>query len=298
MRRRIISISLAILTLRWWLKKRNPRIDYPAADSLIVPFPAGADDGGERFISVDHVVNFREVGGYRTTDGRTVKRGVLYRAGKLDGLTDAGHAQLQALGVRTVCDLRGIAEAEQHPDQVSADITYCHLPIEPENETLGSLRDYFFNKSRLLEGMYRIYHDLFLEGHPQMFGEAVNIVANPDNHPVILHCTAGKDRTGLIVAIILELLGVPDEVIIADYTLSNHSYDYYHVYTQQRLGRLALLGVKADDLWPLLVCDPDFLISSLVHLRGHYGSVENYLLKKGGVSADTIAQLRQNLLTE
>jgi protein-tyrosine phosphatase len=296
--RRIFIVLVAIISLGWWLKNRRPRIEYPSADSLIIPIPANAHDGGERFIPIDGTVNFREIGGYRTQDGKTVKRGALYRSDKLDDLTEQGQQQLQALGVQAVCDLRGMSEVERHPDNLPASITYYHLPIEAENDTFGSLCDYFFNKSRLRESIYWMYHELFIEGHPQMFGEAINQVAQADKRPVVLHCTAGKDRTGLITAMILDLLGVPDEVIVADYTLSNHSYNHLRDYTVQRLGNLSALGIKADDLWPLLVCDPDFMISSLVHIRGHYGSIENYLLTKGGVSADTIAQLRETLLSE
>lgn len=296
--RRITALIISIIGLGWWFKKRNPTLTYPPAESLIVPFADDAHDGGERFLNIDDVVNFRELGGYHTRDGKTVQRGRLYRSSKLDRLTEQGKAQIQALGIKSVIDVRGMAEVEQHPDNLPEDVDYHHLPIEPENDTVGSLRDYFFNKSRLREGMFRMYHDTFIETCPEMFGQAIQLIADANQTPVIFHCTAGKDRTGLISAMVLSLLGVPDETIIADYTLSNHSYQHLRDYTEERLGQLSKLGIKADDLWPLLVCDPEFITSSLVHIRGHYGSIENYLIKKGGISPETIALLRENLLSE
>ena len=116
--------------------------------------------------------------------------------------------------------------------------------------------------------------------------------------PALIHCTAGKDRTGLVVALLLLTLGVTEETVLADYTLSNLFYDHFRKGIMADLKQVAPWGLSADDLQDLLLVKAKTLQGALVHLRENYGSLEAYLRNQAGVSDETIAQLRQNWLVE
>ncbi len=297
----IIALLGGVLGTWWVLRKtrnKGEQVVYPSADSLIQPLAEDAHDGGERFIPVAHVVNFREVGGYKTADGRTVKRGVLYRSGGLDKLTQAGLDSLQARGIQCVFDFRSVEESTPAPDILPHGVTYYPLPLatEDKDNQLERLRALLFNKAALRDMMLKLYRDVVVDRNAQVFGTVINHIAQAENRPALIHCTAGKDRTGVAVALILALLGVPDETIIADYTLSNHHYNDYYAYAQKAIGRYSVLGIRADDLWPVLVSEPRIMAGTLAHIRERYGSIEAYLQDAAGVTAEAIEQLRAELV--
>ncbi|TVR22807.1 MAG: tyrosine-protein phosphatase [Anaerolineaceae bacterium] len=279
-----------------WRRWRKSRIAYPAAASLIVPLPDDAHDGGERFLDVAHVVNFRDIGGYRTADGRTVRRGRVYRSGKLDVMNADGRATLGTMGVKLVCDLRSEKESEAAPYVLPADVARHALPVHMESDHREQLRAILFNTAKLRNILSNAYREMIIDDNPSIFATIINYVADADNLPMLIHCTAGKDRTGVATALILSLLGVPEQTIIADYTLSNHHYDDYHAFTVNAIGRFRLLGIEADDLWPLLVAEADTMRAALDHIRTRYGSVESYVRDYAGVPQANIDALRANLL--
>jgi protein-tyrosine phosphatase len=113
---------------------------------------------------------------------------------------------------------------------------------------------------------------------------------------VLIHCTAGKDRTGFTAAILLAVLGVPDEAIYADYSLSNRAYPVFYEGTARSVQPLARIGLYPDDLHVLLLADPAVMQALFGRLREQYGSLERYLAACAGVDARTLEQLRARLL--
>ncbi len=170
----------------------------------------------ERKLTLTGCVNFRDLGGYRTADGRHIRWRTLFRADGLTRLDAEDCAQLAELGLATVIDLRTRDEVEQRgrfPED-AFEVEYHHLPLTdvlPPQEDLVRYDEPAFVTSR--------YRQLFVEGSPSL-SRAVQVLAEPGALPAVFHCSAGKDRTGVLAALVLGFLGVPRQVIVDDYALS------------------------------------------------------------------------------
>jgi protein-tyrosine phosphatase len=169
-----------------------------------------------RALAFEGCVNFRDLGGYRTVDGREVGWRRLFRADGLHRLSQADRRQLIELGVATVIDLRTVDEAEQRGRFPVAEVPvrYVDLPLTdvlPTTEEMPSWAEASYVASR--------YALMVSEGAPALSG-AFAALASGGSLPAVFHCSAGKDRTGVLSALILAFLGVPDETIVADYALS------------------------------------------------------------------------------
>jgi len=134
-----------------------------------------------------------------------------------------------------------------------------------------------------------------IEKRAEAFGKILSHFADPKNYPIVYHCTAGKDRTGIITALILSLLGVPEDTIVADYSLSNLGFEHYFgEFVDER--RHAAMGVKDEEFQGFFIVRPDWIKNVLDHLREQHGSVERYLIEKAKMDPLTIDRIRTNLL--
>jgi protein-tyrosine phosphatase len=253
----------------------------------------------ERVLSLEGAANFRDIGGYPTEDGRRVRWGQVYRAGSLADLTESDVAFLRAIDIRLVCDLRSAGEVERHPSRVPAgnfQPALLHLPLTTEDPTVRRALALLFTRRRFREILLGAYTHTMIDNNAAIFGEILRKLADPANLPAVIHCTAGKDRTGVAVALLLRALEVPDELVIADYTLSNLYYDTLQQYVRRAMRRVRFLGVKVEHMQPLLVADAAIMQATLDHVRQRYGSVRAYLRDAAGVSDETIERLRALLL--
>jgi protein-tyrosine phosphatase len=170
----------------------------------------------DRHVRLDGCCNFRDLGGYGTVDGFTIRTGQLFRADGPRGVTCADTVTLNGLGLATIIDLRTGTEADEHgryASFVSGAVEY-HLPMTdslPDSDELAGWSD-----PKVVAAHYR---ELLIDGH-EAICEVLAILTDPAAYPLLVHCSAGKDRTGVLSAIILGMLGVPDDSIIADYALS------------------------------------------------------------------------------
>jgi protein-tyrosine phosphatase len=249
----------------------------------------------ERTLALLSGVNFRDVGGYRTTDGRAVRWGQVYRAGSLAELTDADVAALGALGLRLVCDLRSPDELGRHADRLPPGASYVHRPILGEVGRLRRVVTLYRKRHRLQELLEQIYH-LMIDQNGPVIADVLRLAADPANRPLVIHCTAGKDRTGLTVALLLLALGVPEETVVADYTLSNHAFDVLAGRMRPEMARLYSFGFNEAQLQPLLLAEARTLRGALAYIHRRYGSLDWYL-QRAGLSDDTLQALRDELLT-
>jgi protein-tyrosine phosphatase len=228
--------------------------------------------------------NFRDVGGYAGRDGRTVRWGRLYRSDSLHRIDPAEREAFAKLGVRTVVDLRRPGEVERDGRVPAYDgLSYHH--IHPEHEEWGWYDPAAEPLDRYLADRYADLAETGVEG----IGRALKIIADPANAPVVVHCVAGKDRTGVVCALTLALLGVDDAVIADDYALSTEAAARFSAWVRETLPD------EADLPPPYLSSPAAAMRTFLEDLGPRYGGVEGYA-RHAGVTPDEISALRDHLL--
>lgn len=249
----------------------------------------------ERALPLAGGVNFRDVGGYRTTDGRAVRWGAVYRSGSLSELHDDAVARLGRLGLRLSYDLRSTEETLLRPDRLPPGAAALHHPIVSERSYLHWMVALFRLRHRMQEFLLNVYKGMLDQNGP-VFAEFVRRAAGAENLPLVVHCTAGKDRTGLATALLLLALGVPEETVVADYTLSNNAFDILAETMKPELVPLYAFGLDDAQLQPFLLAEARTLAAALAHLRRRHGSVEAYL-RQAGLEDGAIERARRTLLT-
>ncbi len=286
-------------TVAYFLKRMSNTKDLPIVNpyDLILDMPLNAGREPE-MLAVDGAVNFRDLGGYLTVDGRQrVKRGELYRSGALNGLTHHGAEILAEMGIQLVCDLRTDDEIRKKPDQIPADtgIRYVHNPIAQDNP-MRILSAMLFQRRQLGRIFADAYKYELLAKGAEYIGDAIRTLADPANRPVVLHCTAGKDRAGILAALLLAILDIPEDVILADYSQSNRYYRTFAQIAQEDIHRVRHLGIRKEHVHPVVLADPAVMKEALEFLRNEYGSLRAYLLGPAGLTENTLHSLRSQLL--
>jgi protein-tyrosine phosphatase len=244
-----------------------------------------------RIVSLEGGSNFRDLGGYRTRDGRRVRRGLVFRSAHLGGLTDNDRGALAALRVRTIVDLRGVNEAAETPHAIAGlDVEVVPAAIEPRvGERLRAALDEGRATPEVVAGYmtehYRDYPGRAVPAFRTLFGA----LATASRRPLVFHCTAGKDRTGFAAALLLTTLGVPWPTVVDDYLHTNAVWTG-HVGRYPELDpatRAALIEARAD-----------YLEAAFAALRDAHGEVETFLAAALGVGADARQRLRTELLDD
>ena len=252
---------------------------------------------GERVLVFEKAVNFRDIGGYRTHSEQQVAWGRYFRSTHLGRLNDADRDKLTRMGLRTVCDLREDNEVNRSPDALPPGVTSHRTPIA-STDPAGPLRIIFARRT-LAHYFPNIYYRHWLvDRSAAQFGKALRLLCDPANLPLLVHCTAGKDRAGITTALTLLALGVPEATVVADYTLSN-LYAPYHLnrvikaYGYRGAPRM---GFRIEQFYPMLSTAASNMETVITHLKAQYGTVQDYLTGPAGLSAAELEQLRANLL--
>jgi protein-tyrosine phosphatase len=233
--------------------------------------------------------NFRDIGGYRTTDGRPVRWGRYYRAGRQDRMTRGDLERLAALGLRTQVDLRRPDEVhEQGRGPLDAfGIDYHNIPVIPEGgtETLSRLvGDTGISGQRYLG---------YLEFGPDPWRRLFALLASADQHPLVVHCTAGKDRTGVATAFLLAVLGVDRRVIEADYLLTNRDVPRQVEFLENTVGLPE--GMNREAMMRLAGVPETAMRDFLDGLEARWGGALGYL-REIGIDDHTITAVREHFL--
>jgi protein-tyrosine phosphatase len=238
-----------------------------------------------RRIPFSAMFNFRDVGGYRTDDGRAVRWGRLYRSDSLHRVDATDRAAFAALGVRTVIDLRRPSEVARDGRVPAYDgLVYRH--IHPEHRSWSEQA--YDPETSLTRFLIDRYVALATTGAAGL-GQAIGTIADADNAPVVVHCVAGKDRTGIVCALTLSVLGVSDADIAADYALSTEASARFSAW-------LAANHPAAEDPpAPFLASPAEAMPQFLDELRERHGSVEGYL-RHAGLTDAQLDALRAHLL--
>ena len=248
--------------------------------------------------------NFRDLGGYPTGDGQLVRWGHIFRSGALTYLTATGRLQLAALGIQTICDLRATSERNRESGSGQAtNLRSLHWDYDFESV---SLREILRRAdARTADGMrasmldlYRRLPSLFVAPYAALFDQLAQGAL-----PLVFHCAAGKDRTGLAAGLILTGLGVSREVVLEDYALTNTAIDLEATLFQQRNasigvgdGHVHLATVAPQVRAPLLQAHPEYLQAAFAQIELDYGSVNGYLAGPLGVKDEMLRAIRRHLL--
>jgi protein-tyrosine phosphatase len=252
----------------------------------------------ERRLPMEGLVNFRDLGGYLTGEGRRVRWDRVYRSDSLESLTDGDIEALEGLGVRLVCDLRRDEERAVAPSRIQGrpHVQIEHLPIGGLAAETKGMSDRMMRGEIAevgVEMMAEIYTTI-LELHADSFGAVVSHAADPAGLPMIVHCTAGKDRTGVASALILASLGVEEETILADFELTAEYYSAAKI--AEVRPRLEAAGIDFAKVETYFGASPAVMEATLAELCARHGSVESYLTGPAGVAPATLGALREQLL--
>ncbi len=264
-------------------------LEWGAGEQLIV---------GERFLPVPNSLNFRDSGGYAAQNGSRVRWGQVYRSGSIAQVDTADFAYFEALGLRHIFDLRSSQESEAAPDRLpeNGDVQHFLRPLSSaatRSEQFKALRHY---RHRTGELLLRMYQESFIDANAHHIGDMLTRIADAANRPSLIHCSAGKDRTGVTIALLLTVLGVPEETIVADYTLSNQAYARIAEVMKPDLRQARWAAVSSAQMKPVLLADPANLQATLNYIRSRYGSIEDYLCGAAGMAPETLGKLRNELL--
>jgi len=270
--------------------------------------PSTGEEADARHVPLEGQPNFRDVGGYETADGRTVKWGQVYRSGQLPDLTDADVERLEGLGIRTVVTFLVPAEIEKYgADRLPREAREVRLPITGELAEKLSLQagtairtgDF----SALPADLNPEFHRLLLDDGREEYAALLREISDPSTRPLVYHCSHGVHRTGTATAILLSALGVPWETVREDYLLSNV---YRAEEIEDELHRIRRKvatdrGISPDEVDMTNVeafyrLEGSYVDGTLERAIQEYGSMDGYLRQGLGFTAEEIERLRNQLL--
>lgn len=249
-------------------------------------------DSAKRHVVLQSAANFRDLGGYATTDGHHVKWGEVYRSADISKLTDADLAQLKKLGIGCDVDLRGHKESAQAPDKLNAGTDFILCPAGSDNtdwlKTMSTLKG---NQGDSLMLAYYGNTQYLAERYKPFFDKLLNL---PQGKSLVFHCSAGKDRTGIGSALLLYSLGVPYDTIMSDYLASN----YYRKDVNAKLTAQMAQSMHIDPevAKTMTGVKKEYLDATFDAIKKQYGSVDNYLKTQLDLDDQKIATLRQKFL--
>lgn len=250
----------------------------PGAPAATPRLPADA----VRWIEFEGCANFRDLGGHITATGEPLQYGRLYRSDTLESLTDDDHRRFASLGIATVIDLRACAEVERRGrlDLARQSVRYVHLPLV---DVVGDPA--LWDPAEVARPEYPVlgYLQILADGADRL-AAVLRTLAEPRALPAVFHCIAGKDRTGLVAAVILRVLGVPQSEVAAEYALSERRTRHSSASAQLRQRYPHVFGAP-----------PETIIGLLSGLEELHGSIADYVSSLG-VGLDVVERLRRALV--
>ena len=251
----------------------------------------------QRRLAFSGTKNFRDLGGYRTTDGRAVRWGRLYRSDHLHKLTNADLRHLTALDLDRIVDFRAEYEKKDEPDRLPANtgIRLVELPVLDSTTEIWQGSHEQFVKDNLgsidpAQFLVKTNIELAIRFTPQM-RQFIQELLSARGRPVLFHCAAGKDRTGFAAALILRILGVSPETVMEDYLLSNRyylaAYSWYFVVLLLMKGKSV-----ADFVEGFLEVRSAFLSAAFDAIDHEHGSFEKYVRNALGLTGQDIELLK------
>ena len=280
-------------------------IQFIPAPALVLPAELAAPQrDAHRLLNFEGIPNFRDLGGYHTADGRQVKWGVLYRAGTFTNSSKSDLQSLEQLHLKTLIDFRSATEKEEEPNRLPDPIGFNLVEIPTLDDGNKAMAGDIME--RIESGNFEGFDPnlMMLEANRQFastftpqYRQFIHTVLDAGGAPIVWHCSAGKDRTGFAAAILLRILGVPEDVIMRDYMDSKE-----HA-LESRKSQLLLLRVfkgeeAADKLAVMLGVEEAWLKAAFEEIDATWGSFDNYLREGLELTDADIELLRANLLSK
>jgi protein-tyrosine phosphatase len=293
----------------------NYRIRQYSIASLIVFFaallltsctPAGDDDSATgaqpgQSLGIASIPNLRDLGGYETRDGKTIKLGLVYRSNQLSGISPEDMQNLGALGLQGAYDLRTTAERETRPEELPPGVDYIVVDVLADSPSAGpaqleklmadpKVANVELGGGKVETAFQASYREFIsLPSAQREFGKMFVALGNRQEVPALFHCTTGKDRTGWAAAAFLTLMGVPNETVYEDYLRSN---DYILPAYQEAIDGFVAAGGDAEIPKAILGVKKEYLDAAFDQMETEYGSIDQYFSNALGIDADQQQALR------
>jgi hypothetical protein len=243
-----------------------------------------------RFVPLTGAFNFRDLGGLPTRDGGTTRAGVMFRSDALHHLVPSDVDRLTDLGMRTIIDLRSAVELERtgRGPLEATDMQWLHAPLSHGDAAAGRVLP-----QALADGDLGLHYVTSLAERTETLATVIGHLAARENLPAVFHCTAGKDRTGMVAALVLSLVGVPDDVIVHDYTLTDDRMALV-------MERIRASGDFPAPVTPMLErvgrAEASSMETFLAAVRDTHGDAHGWA-RDAGLDDDTLASLRAVLVS-
>ena len=249
-----------------------------------------------RLLPMDGAFNTRELGGYKTTDGRSVKWGVLFRSDKLSDISDNDQKYLQSLGIKRIVDFRSTGEKTEDPNIIPEGINYIESPINVDGAMRSKIEAVLKGETNKEVKSFLVdANKEFINNYTHVYEDFLRGLIDEDG-PTLFHCTAGKDRAGFAAAITLIALGVSKEDVIEDYMKTN-------IFTKDKIDEMidkiklmSLYQADAEILRPLIGVERIYIETAFKTAEEKYGSLENFIREGLNISDEEIQILRNKFV--
>jgi len=254
----------------------------------------------DRFIVFDNVNNFRDIGGLALPNGRMMKTGILFRSGDLSRATAADAETLRRLNIRMICDLRTPRERIFRRDRILQDksVRLVYVPIHHRKGSANQrarallwkkLHGYDFTR------FIREYYLTLAFERTAQINELFTLLSDTNNLPALIHCVAGKDRTGFVAALIQSVAGAPRKAVIEDYLQTNRFYQPQILKFVQIVRWLTMFYASAESIQQLVEVHAEYLDETLHEIVTRYETIEEYLAKACGINESSLQHLKKQL---
>ncbi|KAF5388337.1 hypothetical protein D9615_000639 [Tricholomella constricta] len=253
------------------------------------------------FVTIDGVINVRDLGSYlsETSPGDITRPRFLFRSAELSGITKEGEHQLKTLGIATVFDLRSDTEIHKYntPQPAIDGVEIIRAPVFQTEDYSPEMmaKRYQLYASGKTEAFMELYSQILDHGSLS-FGTILRHIRDSPTGGCILHCTAGKDRTGIIAAILLKLAGVANSAIAEDYALTRVGREPAREMIMARLSKEPLFASNNEAALNMFTCRHETMLAFLSLLEDKYGGVETYAKQRLALSDDDLSKIRSNIL--
>jgi protein-tyrosine phosphatase len=258
----------------------------------VLPLAASSQitDSTKRMVKLQGAINFRDIGGYATKDGKHIKWGKIYRSAALDKLTETDIQKVQQLAIARVADFRGPYEVKAAPDRLPVGAIRISLPAGSEQVGDSNYMKHVVQQMRndsFLISFYSITTP-FKERYRPLFLQLLTL--NKDS-ALLFHCTAGKDRTGIAAALVLYALGVDEKTIMQDYLATN----YYRAAENERMIKMMVKAYGMDETTArnMMAAREEYLQATFTAIKTQFNSIDNFLSQEIGLSSNDIKKLKE-----